>query len=201
MLFAFSSSFHHETFRHTPFRITLQILNCAEMQLSQNWTSCGQKLHYWRWRNRVIALSSYALFILMEYKWSPYLVNDLNTIESMLKISDLIKKEVFQRLTLNSQNILWDEQMCELQLSIIIFIMHHAFITATFLTVDKIGRTCSCPGRFLSSWKKRILIRNFKKIRKIIITIFWHGKNKRDRQIVARDYLQKRYCDEQHQFR
>lgn len=74
----------------------------------------------------------------MEFKWFTYLVNHLNSVESTLKIPDLIKKEIFQPLTLNSQNVLLDEQKCELQLSIIpIFTMHHIFITAIFLTVDK----------------------------------------------------------------
>lgn len=95
----------------------------------------------------------------MEYKWFAYLVNHLKSVESTVKISELIKKEIFQPLTLNSQNALLDEQKCELQLSIItIFTKHRLFITAIFLTIDNMWYIWSHVGQFHSFWKERTLV-------------------------------------------
>ena len=198
MPFAFSSSFHLETSTHTPFRITL----CRFwIVLSCSWLKIGPLL----FRNsaaegRAIALS-YALLISMECNWFAYLVNHLNSVECTLKISDLVKKEIFQHLTLNSQYALLDDRKCELQLSIIrIFTMHHIFITAFFLTLYKIWCIWSPVGQILSFWKQRILVgkETFRIYKNAIITMIWHRYSERNRSTTAREYL-KEYSDAQHQ--
>lgn len=143
MLFVFSSSFHQETFTHTPFRILLCrswiVPSCSWLK---NWTPCVQKLHYWRQRNGAIALS-YALLIFIHYKWFTCLVNHRNSVESTLKISDLIENEIFQPLTLRSQNSLLDKQNCSCpswQFS--------PFLTT--LTAEKMWYIWSHVGHFLA---------------------------------------------------
>lgn len=109
----------------------------------------------------------------MEYKWFTYLVNHLKSVESTVKISDLIKKEIFQPLTLNSQNALLDEQKCELQLSINNF--HHAPLIYNSHFPNNRQHvmylvTCG-PVPFFLEGKNLSGKRNFKNIQKSYITM------------------------------
>lgn len=175
MLFVFSSSFHQETFTHTPFKILLCrscfVLSCSWLR---NWTPCVQKLHYWRQSNRAIALS-FALLISMQYKWFTHFVNHLNSIESTLKTSDLIENEIFQPLTLRSQN------------SITRWATHHN----NFHHVPCIYNNPFPNSRYILSHVGQFLTeRNLRIHKKPIITMIWHRYRERNTWTRAWEHLQ-----------